>query len=486
MNKIVLIGILSILLFYSCEQTKKSHENKENQLQTKKPNIIFIMADDMGYGDLGCYGQKMIKTPNIDKLATEGIKFTQHYAGSTVCAPSRSVLMTGLHTGHTEIRGNRQVKPNGQWPISNETTTVAEYLKKSGYTTALIGKWGLGNEKTTGEPNKQGFDYYYGYLDQVLAHNYFPEYLLRNGKKEFLQNKVKYLDSTAWHKGLGSYTTKKISYSNDLFTTDALQYIEKNKDTTFFLYLPYTIPHDNGEALEDEWQEVPDFGIYKDKNWSTPKKGYAAQITRLDSYVGQLMRKLKETGIDENTIVFFTSDNGPLPENEREYTQFFNSNGPLKGGKRDLYEGGIRIPMLVRWPTKIKPNTITNHSSAFWDFLPTAYAIAGGSEPLKNSDGISFLPTLLNKTQQEHEFLYWEFNKFGKESMQAIRKNNWKAVRNTTFDSPNSIPELYNLATDISEMKNVAEQYPEIVKELSLLMIQARTKSEIFPLYGKD
>ena len=483
MNKIIIVGILNLLILFSC-QNKKQDEDKEI-LVKKKPNIIFIMADDMGYGDLGCYGQEIIKTPNIDKIATEGIKFTQHYAGSTVCAPSRSSLMTGLHTGHTEIRGNKNGEPNGQWPISAESKTVAEYLKNTGYTTALIGKWGLGSENTTGEPNKKGFDYYYGYLDQVLAHNYFPEFLIRNGKKEFLNNEVKYLDSTAWHRGFGSYATKKVTYSNDLFTNDAVKYIEKNKDTTFYLYLPYTIPHDNGEALEEEWQEVPDFGIYSNKNWSKAHKGYAAQITRLDRYVGQIMKKIKDSGIDDNTIVFFTSDNGPLPVTEREYTKFFNSNGSLKGGKRDLFEGGIRIPMLARWPKKIKPNTLSNHVSAFWDFLPTAYAIAEGTEKLKNTDGISYLPTLLDKAQKEHEYLYWEFNKFGRESKQAIRKGDWKAVRNTTFENLDSTPELYNLVTDIGEVDNLAKEYPKIVKELSLLMTEARTESENFPLYKK-
>jgi len=482
MNKTTVIGILTLLLLFSCDTPKKLPKNKETKQKT--PNIIFIMADDMGYGDLGCYGQKIIKTPHIDKLATEGIRFTQHYAGSTVCAPSRSVLMTGLHTGHTEVRGNKQAETSGQWPLSDNTKTVADYLKTKGYATALIGKWGLGNENTSGEPSKQGFDYFYGYLDQVLAHNYFPEYLIRNGKKEFLKNEVKYLDSTAWHGGLGSYSTKKTTYSNDLFTEDALQYIEKNKDTTFFLYLPYTIPHDNGEALKGEWQEVPDFGVYANKNWTNAQKGYAAQITRLDDYVGKLMKKLKETGLDENTVVFFTSDNGPLQENERGYTQLFNSNGSLKGGKRDLYEGGIRIPMLVRWPSKIKPNTISDHISAFWDFLPTAYAIVEGKDSL-SCDGISFLPTLLNTTQQKHEFLYWEFNKFGKQSMQAIRKGKWKAVRNTTFKNSTRIPELYDLSIDIGEVNNIATQHPKIVKQLSILMETARTKSEIFPLYKK-
>jgi arylsulfatase A len=457
--------------------------NKQNKSSKEviKPNIIFIMADDMGYGDLGCYGQKYIQTPNIDRLASEGILFTQHYAGNTVCAPSRCSLMTGLHMGHAEIRGNKQVDPAGQWPISSKAITVAALLKQAGYTTAMIGKWGLGIEHTSGNPLKQGFDYYYGYLDQVLAHNCYPEYLLRNGSKEYLNNEVKYLDSTEWHKGLGSYSTGKVEYSNKLFTSDALQYIEKSKDTTFFLYLPYTIPHDNGEAPDEKRQEVPDYGIYVEKDWPEEEKGYAAMVTYLDDYVGQIMGKLKECGIDGNTVIFFTSDNGPMPD--EEFTEFFNSNEMFRGGKRDLYEGGIRVPLIVRWPGKIVAGSKTKHMSAFWDFLPTACSLAGISPPA-NIDGISFLPALHQQNQKQHEYLYWEFTEKG--GKQAIRKGNWKAVRNHVFDDPESIVELYDLSKDPGEQNNLASQYPEIEAEMDQLMKNARTESEVFPLTKKS
>jgi len=448
-----------------------SETNQQKKVESK-PNIIYILADDMGYADIGCYGQQIIKTPNIDKLADEGMRFTQHYAGSTVCAPSRCALMTGLHMGHAYVRGNLEVEPTGQLALPEGAKTVASYLKEAGYKTALIGKWGLGVEGSTGTPDLHGFDYYYGYLDQILAHNSFPEYLIKNGKKEMLNNEVVYRDSTEYHRGLGSYSTKKTDFSNDLFTEDALKFIEENKDTTFFLYLPYTLPHDNEEALANEHIEIPDCGIYKDKAWPKERKAYAATITLLDEYVGRIMQKLKDNGIDKNTIVLFTSDNGPVLESE--FTSFFNSNGLLRGGKNDLYEGGIRIPLIVRWPGKVTAGTNTMHISAFWDFMPTACDLAGVKAP-KNSDGISFLPILLNKQQRQHEYLYWEFMEYGEK--QAIRKGDWKAVRNYSGKV-----ELFDLSTDISEQNSVTEKYPEIAAELNELMKTARTKSELFPI----
>lgn len=473
-NRFIVTLTLMLVLFASCNTSKK------DKPEGSKPNIIYIMADDMGYADIGCYGQEFIQTPNIDRLAKEGMRFTQHYAGNTVCAPSRCALMTGKHMGHAEVRGNKQAPGSGQWPLQKGTPTVATYLKKAGYKTAMIGKWGLGNENTTGDPNLHGFDYYMGYLDQVLAHNYFPEFLIRNGERVYLDNEVKYLDSTAWHKGLGSYSTKKVEYSNDIFAEEALNYIEENSDTTFFLYLPVTIPHDNGEELPGEWNEVPDFGIYANKDWPKAQKGYAAMITRLDGYIGRIMQKLKDEGIDDNTIVFFTSDNGPMPDPDRTYTQFFNSNGPYRGGKRDLYEGGIRIPLIARWPGKIQPDTKSGLVSAFWDFLPTACELAG--VPVNESiDGISFLPALLGKEQPKHEYLYWEFTELG--GKQAILKDQWKAVRNNVFADPNSLPELYNLNTDPGETTNLSDQNPELANQLSKMMEEVRTESTVFPLH---
>ncbi|MFO7934448.1 MAG: arylsulfatase [Bacteroidales bacterium] len=448
--------------------------------ESEKPNIIFIMADDLGIGDLGCYGQQIIRTPHIDELASRGMLFTRHYAGNTVCAPSRCALMTGYHMGHAGVRGNRQANPSGQWPISDTTLTVAELLQSAGYNTAMIGKWGLGVENTSGDPLNQGFDFYYGYLDQVLAHNYYPEYLLRNGKKEYLDNEVHYLDSSLWHRGLGSYSTVKNEYSHDLFTREALSYIREQRDSLFFLYLPYTIPHNNGEAPEGEQQEVPGFGVYEDRDWPRDRKGYAAMISRMDRDVGQIMQLLDEMGLAGRTVLFFTSDNGPMPD--REFTTYFDSNGPFRGGKRDLYEGGIRVPMIVSWKGKIRPGTRNDHLSAFWDFLPTACDLAGIAVPA-GVDGISFLPALTGKEQPRHESLYWEFTERG--GKQAIRKGNWKLVRNQIVSDPPGTIELYDLEEDPGETRDVSDGHPEVVRDLLDEMEAGRTKSEVFPLVSQ-
>ena len=467
LSKLTLLGVAAGFLI-GCNSPEKTDQ---------KPNIIFIMADDLGYGDLSCFGQKVIKTPNLDQMAAEGIMFTQHYAGNTVCAPSRCSLMTGLHMGHAEVRGNRQAKPeaSGQQPLSAGAVTVASLLKDAGYKTAMIGKWGLGNAGGSGEPNKQGFETYYGYLDQVLAHNYYPEYLIRNGEKEMLRNEVKYLSKEIWHKGLGSYSTKKVDYSHDLFTEDALRFIEENKKNPFFLYLPFTIPHDNGEALKGQKMEVPDYGIYSEMDWESDKKGYAAMITRMDRDIGTILQKLKNDGIDENTLVIFTSDNGP--EMNYSFVQDFNSNGQFRGGKRELYEGGIRMPFIARWPGKVSPGSVSEHISAFWDFLPTACEIAGVAVPA-NTDGISYLPALIGKdSQPEHEYVYWEF--YERDGKKAVRKGRWKAVVNNLFNDPNSSVELYDLDSDPGETRNLADQYLEIVSELdSILQVAGCSSSE--------
>ena len=443
------------------------------------PNIVLIMADDLGYGDLGGYGQETIQTPYLDRMATEGMRFTQHYAGNTVCAPSRCALMTGYHMGHAEIRGNTQADPYGQAPLSDTALTVAEVLQGAGYRTALIGKWGLGVEGSSGDPLRQGFDTYYGYLDQVLAHNYYPEYLLRNGEREMLANEVQYLDSTAWHRGLGSRSTKKVDYSHDLFTQEALKFIEQTDDQPFFLYLPYTIPHNNGEALPGETMEVPDAGSYATEDWPQETQNYAAMITRMDRDVGQLLDQLRASGLDSSTLVIFTSDNGPMPD--EDFTNFFDSNGPLRGGKRDMYEGGIRVPFIARWPGTIQPNTQNDHISAFWDFLPTAAELAGA--PVPTTDGISYLPALRGDAQPPHDYLYWEFPEKGYRV--GLRRGQWKAVRNNMEEDPNGPIELYNLAQDPGEENNVADQHPEVAKELTRLMKEAHVPSEQFPMPGE-
>ncbi|MBM3892187.1 MAG: arylsulfatase, partial [Verrucomicrobia bacterium] len=388
-----------------------------------KPNIIFILADDLGYGDLGCYGQKLIQTPNLDRMAAEGMRFTQFYAGSTVCAPSRSVLMTGQHTGHTRIRGNvGKGNPEAQM-LHPQDVTVAKVLKQAGYATGVIGKWGLGNNHDDGIPTKQGFDYWFGYLSQVHAHNYYPAWLWRNEEKVQFPNVV----TPAGEEPLGGYATKRVAYSPDLFARESLQFIERNRGKPFFLYLAVTIPHANNErtrALGDG-QEVPDYGIYKNKDWTNQNKGQAAMITRLDTQVGQLFKRLKKLGLDEKTLVLFSSDNGHHKEGGND-PEFFDANGPLRGMKRDLYDGGIRVPFLARWPGHIKGGTVSPHVGYFGDFMATAVELAGVSvaqasllaksqsgklEACPTLDSISFVPALLGKDseQKKHDYLYWEF-----------------------------------------------------------------------------
>ena len=420
--------------------------------KTQRPNIIFILADDLGYGDLGCYGQKHIKTPNIDRIAAEGIRFTQHYAGSTVCAPSRCVLMTGLHTGHTAVRGNREIKPEGQYPIAAETITVAKVLKRAGYITAVVGKWGLGGPGSSGVPNKQGFDHWFGYLCQRKAHSYYPEYLWKNGKKIILEK---------------NKAGKKGTYSHDLFTAEAMDFIRQNRNRRFFLYLPYTIPHTR--------YEIPSTEPYSDRPWAKKEKVHAAMITRMDRDIGRTMNLLKKLNIDEKTIVFFSSDNGAAQRWEGR----FDSSGLLRGRKRDMYEGGIRTPLVVKWPGKIKPAAESDHISAFWDFLPTCAELAGVSAP-ENIDGISMVPTLLGRDdrQKRHKFLYWEFFHWKKGFYLAVRMGDFKVVRL----SPTGPLELYNLKTDIAEKNNIAAEHPEIIAEIEAYLKTARTDSPHWPI----
>jgi len=429
----------------------------------------------LGYGDLGCYGQKIIKTPNIDKLADEGMRFTDHYSGSTVCAPSRCCLMTGLHTGHALIRGNANV------PLRPSDVTVAELLKEAGYSTGIIGKWGLGEADSEGIPNRQGFDYWFGYLNQRHAHNYYPAYLWRNEEKVELKNEVNHViggqDRTP-----GGVATKRVEYSHDLFAEEALGFLEEKKDNPFFLYLALTIPHANNEA-GSKGMEVPSLEPYADKDWPEPQKGHAAMITRMDGDVGRLMAKLKELGLDNNTLVMFTSDNGPHKEGGADPT-FFNSSGPLQAYKRALYEGGIRVPMIARWPGRIKAGSVSDHISAFWDFLPTCCELIGVKAP-EGIDGISMAATLLGRSgeQREHEYLYWEFHEQGKR--QAVRMGDWKGIRQNVAKDPNGPIELYNLKNDIGEKNNVAVRHPGIVAKIEACMKAAHTPSENWPLPGE-
>jgi len=436
----------------------------------RKPNIIFILADDLGYGDLGCYGQKLIQTPCLDRMAAEGMRFTDFYAGSTVCAPSRCVLMTGRHLGHCTVRGNAD---KDRQSLKPDDLTVAELLRGAGYTTALVGKWGLGEEGTPGLPNDQGFDYFFGYLSQLHAHNYYPEFLWRNKDRVKLRNVLR-RDGKPYEETGAGISVKRVDYSHDLFAAEALKFVDENKDRPFFLYLALTIPHANNEAtrLVGNGQEVPDYGIYAGKDWTDPDKGQAAMITRMDADVGRLMDRLKQHGIDEQTIVMFSSDNGNHNEGGHN-VDLFDPNGPLRGMKRDLYEGGIRVPTLVRWPGHVAARSVSHHVGYFGDLMATAAELAGVRPP-EGLDSISFLPTLLGQDdkQQKHEYLYWEFYERG--SKEAVRKGNWKAVRQPMLTGKT---ELYDLATDLGEENDVAAQHPDLVAKMEAIMAEAHVPS---------
>ena len=425
----------------------------EGALPGQKPNIIFILADDLGYGELGCYGQEKIKTPNLDQLAREGMRFIQCYAGTAVCAPSRGSLMTGMHTGHARIRGNEAA------PLQPDDLTVAQLLKKAGYKTMGVGKWGMGLAGTTGTPNKKGFDEWFGYLSQTAAHDYYPSNLYRNERIFTLEKNL---------------NGARGQYSSDLFTMVASNVIRVSEFTPFFLYLAYTIPHANNE-MKEKGMEVPSLEPYQSEPWPAPEKGKAAMITRMDRDIGELIKQLKKMKMENNTIVFFSSDNGPHEESGVK-ANFFKASGPLRGIKRDLYEGGIRVPMIVRWPGKIKPGTVSDQAWAFWDFLPTAAEIVG-IQPPSGVDGISILPTLLGQKQtNQHAFFYWEFHEKG--SKQAVRMGDWKAVK----PGVGQPLELYDLATDAGETQNVADQHKDVVARIEDYLKTARTDSPRWPL----
>ena len=452
--------------------------------ETNAPNIIFIMADDLGYGDLGCYGQKLIETPELDKMAKEGIRFRNFYAGNTVCAPSRCVLMTGKHMGHAYVRGNGGVDVQG---LRDRDVTVAEVLKNQGYKTALCGKWGLGestrdNPNHEGVPNQQGFDFFYGYQSQLHAHNYYPAFLWKNDERIALRNEV----VPAGRKDLNGffkpgYATKRLDYSHDLIQNEALSFIKRNRRNPFFLYLALTIPHANNEGTRGtgDGQEVPDYGIYSDKPWSNQDKGQAAMVTRMDKGIGEIVSLLAELGVSDNTIIMFTSDNGHHDEGGHN-TELFDPNGPLRGKKRDLYEGGIRVPMIVKWPGKIKPGSITDHVSYFGDLMATVAELTGAPLPA-GLDSISFLPTLLGKRgQRNHDYLYWEFYEQG--GKQAVRSANWKAVRIPMFSGN---VELYNLDNDLGESEDLAQDHPGVVQRLKQLMDSAHQPNPNWQARGK-
>lgn len=434
----------------------------------EKPNIIFILADDLGYGDLSCYGQTNFSTPNLDRMAAEGLRFTQHYAGSTVCAPSRACLLAGQHTGHVYQRANGDLafRPDPQ------DISIGRMLSDAGYHTALIGKSGLScRTDDGGHPNKKGFDHFFGYVSHGAAHRYYPKSLWRNGEE------VRYSHNDGFEGD---------SYSPDLFVNDALEYLNEHQDHPFFLHLSMTQPHADLN-VPMKWKE-PFLGRFKEAPFPgnhyraepNPKATFAGMVTHLDDAVGQVLAKLRALGIEENTLVLFSSDNGGMSEGgwSRDY---FNSNGPLRGGKRDMYEGGLRVPLIARWPGRIAAGGTSDHVSAFWDFVATACEITGAQAPA-DTDGISYLPTLLGRPgeQQQHDYLYWEFYEQG--GKQAVRQGEWKAVRldvQTAYERP---IELYHLPSDIGEKHNVAGDHPEIVTRMRAIMRDAHVDSEQFKI----
>ena len=469
----------------------------------RPPNVIFVLADDLGYGDLGCFGQKKIRTPFLDQMAAEGMRFTHHYAGSPVCAPSRCVLMTGKHPGHAFIRDNRSVPPEGQYPIPADTVTLARLFQQRGYATGAFGKWGLGGPDSTGQPLRQGFNRFYGYNDQGVAHNYYPTYLWDDDRRVTLNNP----DFSAHQKfpagadpnNPASYARYRgKDYSPDLINAQARQFVRDHKDQPFFLYVPTTVPHLALQAPEDsvqeyagKWSDPPYLGNHDYLPNFTPRSTYAAMITRMDREVGRLMDLVKQLGLDEQTIFVFTSDNGPLWDRYGGTdTDFFESDGVLRGRKGSLYEGGFREPMIVRWKGHVATGTTSDRVTGFEDWLPTLLELVGAASATpRDIDGISFAPTLLGQSQPERPFLYREFPDSG--GQQSLRVGNWKAIRQN-LNPPRGKPlkpgavELYDLAADPSEAHDVAAQHPAEVAKLSRLLMEQHEESAVFPLRALD
>jgi len=438
-------------------------------LAAKRPNIIYVLADDLGYGDLSCYGQQTLKTPNLDRMAREGMRFTRHYAGSTVCAPSRCVLMTGLHTGHGRVRGN------GPGQLLPTDVTFARLLQEAGYATGCFGKWGIGNPPPLNDPAVHGFDEFYGYVNMYHAHNYYPEWMVKNGKKVPLRNKL-YPD---WHEkrvgpreGAG-VAEVAVDYAPELVAREMLKFIRAKQNEEFFVYYALNIPHANNEGggetrIDRNGMRVPDHGPFAKRDWPAQEKGFARMMSYIDRDIGRILALLKELGIDNNTLVMFSSDNGPHQEGGHKMP-FFDSNGPLKGMKRDLYEGGIRVPFIARWPGTVPAGKTSDHISGFQDIFPTACDLAGVRKR-PQTDGISLAPLLTGKAgkQKRHPHLFWEFYERG--GKQAVLKGNWKGIRLNSQKNPDAPLELYDLSQDLGEEHNIADQHPELVREMAAIM----------------
>ena len=463
-------GTLLLVGMSGCEKTPE-----------RPMNVVYILADDLGYGDVGCYGQQIIKTPNIDRMAKEGMLFTQHYAGCTVSAPSRCSLMTGLHTGHTQVRGNREITPEGQQPMREDTYTLGKLMKSAGYTTGIFGKWGLGNPGSVSIPNKMGFDEFYGYNCQRQSHSFYPDHLWHNEEKVLFPENENNACKT---------------YSQDLIHEQALKFIRDHKEQPFFAMLTYTLPHAElnlphdsiYKMYENSFEETPYIGkfdkVYGGYNTSEkPLASFAAMVSRLDKYVGDVMAELKELGLDKNTIVIFTSDNGPHHEGGAD-PDFFKSYGPFRGIKRDVYEGGIRVPFIVTWPGVVKQGQ-TDFMCSFWDMLPT-FAQLTGVKVKDKIDGISLMPLLTGKgKQKEHDHFYFEFHEGG--GRQALRKGDWKLIRLNVSKDENKIKtELYNLAADPSEVHDLAAERPDKVQELLTILNTEHVYDPNWPLLKKE
>lgn len=465
---------------------------QKNKKMASKPNIIYIYADDMGYGELGSYGQQKIKTPNLDKMAAEGIRFTQHYAGAPVCAPARCMLMTGKHSGHSYIRGNYELggfednKEGGQMPLPEGTFTIAKMMQHAGYVTGAIGKWGLGMSDNTGDPNKQGFDYFYGYLDQKQAHNFYPTHLWENGKWDTLNNSAfmvhRSIPKNAPDSAFDHFKDK--DYSVTKMADKTLAFIKKHKNKPFFLYLPYTGPHvalqAPDEAVQEyigKFNETPYYGERGYAPCKYPLSTYAAMITYFDKQVGRILALLKELKLDNNTIVMFSSDNGTTFDVGGVNAAYFNLTAGLRGRKQDLYEGGIKIPFIARWPEKIKAGTVTDHVSAQFDLMPTLAELTG--QKITNIDGLSFLQTFMGKNnlQKKHEYLYFEFPE--KSGQVAIRMGNWKGVKSNMKKDVNSLWEIYDLQNDPQEKNNIADAHPALARQFEKLIAKEHTRTHI-------
>ncbi len=473
----------------------------------RQPNIVFILADDLGPGDLGCYGQKYIKTPNLDRMAAEGMRLTQHYSGNAVCAPSRCVLMSGLHPGHAFIRDNRSIKPEGQWPIPSETLIIPEVLKPLGYTSGGFGKWGLGGPGTTGEPLKQGFDRWFGYNCQGVAHNFYPTYLWDNDQKIDLKNTAfpsvdKLKPDEDPTKPQSYQRFQGTQYSADLIADQALKFASDNKDKPFFLYWPTTVPHVALQVPDDSLQEY--LSKFDDPPYPggkgylphfKPKAAYAAMITRMDREIGRMMALIAELGLDDDTIFIFTSDNGPVSGTHQGLAgtdcAFFNSSEGRRDGKGTLYDGGFREPGIVRWKGKIKPASTSDRVTGFEDWMPTLTELAGAKDKAPTTDGISFAPTLLGAKQPEREFLYREFPGYG--GQQMLRMGDWKLVRRNLAAKGKAkaktaahTEELFNIATDPAETKDVAAEHPDLIAKMKTIMAAQHAPSANFPMTVLD